>query len=173
MPTTRRSTSPTATGRTPPSFFFSGIRRAAHSMGPNDTGNTPFTHACTQSAKAGSKSPDRRVRHKRSCSTLGRRPEGPAADALGNDLTASRTAAIQASETSGTRGAAGPTLPPSAAGDNGASGWRSRNFFWTDGSCESCTPSVSKVCMALDGAPSPTSRRSRRQVASVTAAGDV
>ena len=90
-----RRTSPTAIGRTPPSFFRKGVKFAPQRTGAISSGIRPCAHMWQNRAKADTRGAPRAGRRKASCRCDARKPEGPGAELLGKDVMASLTRGSQ------------------------------------------------------------------------------
>jgi len=165
-----RRVSPTAIGRTPPSFFFSGMRRAAHRNGAARGWRRPALIVVTRVSRASSRPALAALsaEFRQSSRCWGRSPEGPAALPRGNEPTrasiARRWSVAHEGVTSGRSSGSGAASP-----DPAAWGCSSLRRASTAGSAESQTPSEVSSWRALPGAPS--ARRARTAAAVRSEAG--
>ena len=95
FPTNRRRVSPTATGRTPPSDFCSGVRLAPQRYGLWCAGSSPAAHFSVRATRDRTRPRPPPLRRRASWRWDGRKPEGPGALALGNLRTQSLTMVSQ------------------------------------------------------------------------------
>ena len=85
-----RKVSPTAMGRIPPSFLFSGIRLEAHITGANPNGRYPYAAFLTIRVIAASSSLSVPSFFTHALMCPGRKPEGPGAEPGGKEKMALR-----------------------------------------------------------------------------------